>query len=106
MSLATPERIQELQRKLYLKAKQEQQTSGRMSWGMSIPCGVFVRDVESRQPLPGACEPAYALRPNLIREPDAGDPHVRFDEREVETEYGAASEAPANERAGQQIGVA
>ena len=23
---------------------------------------------------------------NLLREPDAGDPHVRFDEREVETE--------------------
>ena len=22
---------------------------------------------------------------NLLREPDAGDPHVRFDEREVET---------------------
>ena len=23
---------------------------------------------------------------NLLREPDAGNPHVRFDEREVETE--------------------
>jgi hypothetical protein len=26
------------------------------------------------------------LRKNLVREPDAGNPHVRFDEREVETE--------------------
>ncbi len=24
----------------------------------------------------------------LVREPDAGNPHVRFDEREVETEHG------------------
>jgi hypothetical protein len=37
---------------------------------------------------------------NSVREPDAGNPHVRFDEREVETEHGAANEAPANERAG------
>ena len=28
-----------------------------------------------------------------------GDLHVRFDEREVETEYGRANEAPAHERA-------
>src|SRR4051812_10927441 len=32
------------------------------------------------QPL-AACESV-----SLLREPDAGDPHVRFDEREVETE--------------------
>ena len=36
----------------------------------------------------------------LVREPDAGNPPVRFDEREVETEHGEASEAPADERAG------
>jgi len=35
----------------------------------------------------------------LVREPDAGDPHVRFDERDVETEHGTASEALATERA-------
>jgi hypothetical protein len=29
-----------------------------------------------------------ALRRSLVREPDAGNPHVRFDEREVETEHG------------------
>lgn len=37
---------------------------------------------------------------NPVGEPDAANPHVRFDEREVETEQGRASEAPANERAG------
>ena len=31
--------------------------------------------------------------------------HVRFDERDVETEHGAAREAPATERAGKQIGL-
>jgi hypothetical protein len=36
----------------------------------------------------------------LVREPDAGNPPVRFDEREVETEHGEANEAPADERAG------
>ena len=37
---------------------------------------------------------------SLLREPDAGDPPVRFDERDVETEEGEPSEAPANETAG------
>jgi hypothetical protein len=37
---------------------------------------------------------------NLVREPDAVNPPVRFDEREVETKHGKASEAPADERAG------
>ncbi len=36
----------------------------------------------------------------LLRKPDAGDPHVRFDERDVETEHGKAIEAPAGESAG------
>ena len=35
-----------------------------------------------------------------VGEPDAGKPPVRFDEREVETEHGRASEAPATERVG------
>ena len=37
---------------------------------------------------------------SLVREPDAGNAPVRFDERGVETEHGEASEAPAAERAG------
>ena len=43
---------------------------------------------------------AQALKKNLVREPDAGNPQVRFDEREVETEYGGDTEAPATERVG------
>jgi hypothetical protein len=34
------------------------------------------------------------------REPGAGNPHIQFDERDVETEHGEAIEAPADERAG------
>jgi hypothetical protein len=37
---------------------------------------------------------------SLLREPDAANPHVRLDERDVETEHGPAIEPPANERAG------
>ena len=37
---------------------------------------------------------------SLLREPDAGDPPVRFDERDVKTEHGLDNEAPADERAG------
>ena len=40
----------------------------------------------------------------LLREPDALVAPVRFDERDVETEQGPASEAPADERAGKRIG--
>ena len=44
------------------------------------------------------CEAAYEN--SLVRKPGAGKPHARFDERDVETEHGEASEAPATERAG------
>jgi len=40
---------------------------------------------------------------NLLREPDAGNPHVRFDERDVETEQEQDTEAPATERAGNKL---
>ena len=40
---------------------------------------------------------------SLLREPDAGNPHVRFDEREVETEHGGLvrhrqTKGPATDR--------
>ena len=49
---------------------------------------------------PSGTEARGRKREILLREPDAGKPHVRFDEREVETEQGRAREAPADERAG------
>ena len=39
-------------------------------------------------------------REKPVGEPCARNPHARFDEREVETEYGEASEAPTTERVG------
>ncbi len=44
---------------------------------------------------PAACESV-----NLLREPEAANPHVRFDEREVETEQGKDKKAPATEKVG------
>ena len=35
----------------------------------------------------GSLPPAASESVNLLREPDAANPHVRFDEREVETEH-------------------
>ncbi len=98
MSLVTPHVIQTLQRKLYLKAKQVH----KHRWvrvASADTTKLSVRGHGSREPL-RASESVQAFRMNLVREPDAGNPHVRFDEREVETEYGKASEAPATERVG------
>src|SRR5207244_529331 len=39
----------------------------------------------------------------FVREPDALNVHVRFDEGEVETGQGEAREAPATERAGNRL---
>jgi hypothetical protein len=59
-------------------------------------------------------EPAHALRvpwvgdriSHLVRKPNAGKLHVRFDERDLETETWAISQTPATERAGQQVMIA
>jgi hypothetical protein len=95
MGLATPEKIQTLQRKLYLKAKRESTyvvgscTSTR--WGVAgnvdTPLDTCTR--LSVSSTPRVCFVlVHAFGMNLVREPDAGDPHVRFDERVGETEYG------------------
>jgi hypothetical protein len=39
-----------------------------------------------------------------IGKPDARNRHVRFDERGVKMEHDGDSKAPADERAGEQIG--
>ncbi len=98
MSLVTPHVIQALQRKLYLKAKYVDEHR-RVRVASADTTQLFVRDHGSRKSL-SASETAQAFRMNLVREPDAGNPHVRFDEREVETEHGKASEAPTIERVG------
>jgi hypothetical protein len=49
---------------------------------------------------PSGTEARARKREILLREPDAGNLHARFDEREVETEQGRDTEAPATERAG------
>jgi len=69
-----------------------------------------VKDLEIGQPINSASVQklqkalhAKAKARSLIREPDAGDLLVRFDERDVETESGLNNKAPPDERGGQQI---
>ncbi len=98
MSLVTPHVIQALRRKLYLKAKYVDENR-RGCVASADTTQLFVRDHGSRKSL-CVSETVQAFRRNLVREPDAGNPQVRFDEREVETEHGKASEAPTTERVG------
>ncbi len=98
MSLATPHAIQALQRKLYLEAKQVDEHRW-VCVASADTTPLSVRSHGFREAL-GVSKTAQAFRMNLVREPDAGNPHVRFDEREVETEQGKAGEAPATERVG------
>src|SRR5882724_1958437 len=66
-----------------------------------------VKDLEIGQPINSASVQklqkalhAKAKARSLIREPDAGDLPVRFDERDVETESGLNHKAPPDERGG------
>ena len=61
------------------------QAQGWVTRGMSIPCNLHLRHHGCRQCDPSACDTAHAFRKNLVREPDAGNPQVRFDERGGET---------------------
>ena len=66
--------------------------------GKDLEIGQPINSDECSRTADGVAREAKAW--SLVREPDAGDLHVRFDERDVETEYGSANEAPADERAG------
>jgi hypothetical protein len=78
------------------------QAQSTRTWRGHLPAGEAVRRVGTGEL--GANRPATGCSEgetvSLLREPDAGKPPVRFDEREVETGQGMASEAPAHERAG------
>ncbi len=53
-------------------------------------------------PAKSSASALFVYRPaNPVGEPDAANPHVRFDERGVETEVWGDTRAPATERAGQ-----
>ena len=71
------------------------QAPRRPAESVSILQEVHLRDTSPRRSHEPACGRAHALRPNLVREPDAGKPHVRFDERGWETESLVATGAPA-----------
>src|SRR6266852_2469252 len=74
MSLQTPTMIRTLQRKLYRKAKEETRRA----------------DVALRSVI---CSVCLTVKP--VGEPDAGNRHVRFDERGWETERRRMAQATA-----------
>ncbi len=76
MSLATPECIRRLQKELYCKAK-------------VVSATVSSRNTSLKWPSAGC----LAVKP--VGKPDAGNPHVRFDERGEETERCRKAQATA-----------
>jgi hypothetical protein len=83
ISLTTPSKLRELQSKLYRKAKNEFPVPSRgtrpsaMKWCLG-----------TRSPAASSCpiEPSFvSLAVKPVGKPDAGNPHVRFDERGWET---------------------
>src|SRR6202008_1108640 len=72
MSLTTPEKTRTLQRKLYRKAKEKKK-----------------KKKKKKPPRRGRLRPelfSVCLTMKLVGKPDAGNRHVRFDERGQETE--------------------
>ena len=78
LCLSTPLRTRRSRKELYLPVKMAMFSESRPMCNRTIVC----------------------WREKPVGEPCARNPHARFDEREVKTDYGAASEAPADERAG------
>jgi hypothetical protein len=72
VSLKTPETLRDLQRKLYCAAKSRPEIMCPGEAG--APKGARDKGMLDSQAV------------NQVGEPDAGNPHVRFDERDVETE--------------------
>src|SRR5258708_7943644 len=92
MSLETPDKIRSLQRKLYCKAKAEPNfTSGRRHKVQGRGTNRFSREPGVRRTRSVASSTraprtnAVGLAMKSVGKPDAGNPHVRFDERGRET---------------------
>jgi len=83
MSLTTPSKLGELQIKLYRKAKNEFPVQSRGTRHFSDEAVLGTRSpVASRCPM----QPSFvSLAVKPVGKPDAGNPHVRFDERGWET---------------------
>src|ERR1700741_2750963 len=81
MSLTTPEKTRTLQRKLYRKAKEKKK-----------------KKKKKKPPRRGRLRPelfSVCLTMKLVGKPDAGNRHVRFDERGQETEWCHMAQATA-----------
>ncbi len=87
MSLKTPEKIRQFQRKLYVKAKEETASQGALARHPAIHRYVYLRRAwSSTTPAAAHRRATDSQHMNPVGESDAGKPHVRFDERRPETE--------------------
>src|SRR5260370_2606797 len=81
MSMTTPIKMWELQIKLYRKAKNEKASQGAVARHPSVPrgTGVWLSGRDSHARANGRRVRESTMKP--VGKPDAGNPHVRFDER-------------------------
>jgi len=87
VSLVTPERIQSLQKKLYIAAKANEASSAHTECLAAISSsGDLLRLRRTQAPPPEERPLAVCCYVKSVGEPDALDTHVRFDERGPETE--------------------
>jgi hypothetical protein len=64
------------------------QAQGQATQGRSLSTLAPLRALRARTPVPAWARRAVGEGVSLVREPDGGNLHVRFDERDVETESG------------------
>ena len=62
------------------------QAQGQATQGRSLSTPAPLRALRARTPVPAWARRAVGEGVKSVREPDAGNLHVRFDERDVETE--------------------
>ena len=88
MILTTPEKLRSRRRKLYVKAKAEPAIKVSSLIGThAFPRYGRVRGVRCDPTTSGPSWPtAVCFEVKPVGKPDAGNPHVRFDERGEETE--------------------
>ena len=92
MSLATPTTVEKLRMAPHAKAKEEVEQAStnwrqrRAVYGRRRLTNAMPERVGHPRDCVGNARPSVSEGMILEREPDAGNPHVRFDERRLETE--------------------
>jgi hypothetical protein len=76
------------------------QAQGQMTQGRDLSTLAPLRALRVPTPNRAWARLAWAKGRGLVREPDAGEPPVRFDERDAKRSHGYTTKAPTSERSG------